>query len=419
MLALLLLLAAPAPKVDAIYPSLREVYVDLHEHPELAFQEKRTAGILASALEALGFAVTRGVGGTGVVGILRNGPGPTVMLRTELDGLPMQEKTGLSYASKGTGTLPDGTSTPTAHSCGHDLHMTGWLGTARLMAQSKSDWHGTLMFVGQPAEETGSGASAMLKDGLFNKFPKPDFAISMHDDASLPAGIVGYHPGYFRASSDTVEITIHGRGGHAARPHKTVDPIVIAARAILGFQTLVSRETNPMDAAVVTVGVMQAGTVANIIPEQAVLRLSVRAFSPEVRKRLLEGIEREVKAEALSSNAPKEPSIKITGSTDSVFNPPELTQRMVQALRRGRGEASVAEMPALMTSEDFSRYGLAGVPAVLLHIGAVDGGQLKTAAAKGEVLPMPHSPLFAPDLEPTLKALVSSEVVMLLDLLGG
>jgi hippurate hydrolase len=341
------------------------------------------------------------------------------MLRTEIDALPMEEKTGLPYASKATGIGPDGASVPTAHTCGHDLHMSAWLATARLMAQAKAEWHGTLMVVGQPAEETVSGAAAMLKDGLFTHFPKPDFAISMHNEASLPSGVIGYCPGYFRASSDTLEVTIFGRGGHGAKPQATVDPILIAARSILGLQTLVSRENNPMEPAVVTVGAIQSGTVANIIPDQATLRLSVRAFSPQVRKRLLAGIARQLKAEAQAANAPREPAIKTTSTTDAVFNDRAFTLRMVGALRRGMGEASVVEMPAQMTSEDFSQYALAGVPALLLHIGAVDPATLKTAEAKGTVLPGPHSPQWAPDVDPTLKALATAETLMLMDLLSG
>jgi hippurate hydrolase len=409
---------ALAPRLNAIYPELKDLYIDLHKNPELAFQEKRTAGVLAEGLKKLGFEVTTGVGGTGVVGLLKNGAGPVVMLRTELDGLPMEEKTGLPFASKATGIGSDGAPVPTAHACGHDLHMSAWFGTARLMAQSKGDWHGTLMLVGQPAEETVSGAAAMLKDGLFTRFPKPDFAISMHDDPSLPSGVIGYFPGYFRASSDSLDITIFGRGGHGARPQTTVDPVLIAARSILALQTLVSRENNPMDPAVVTVGAMHAGTVANIIPDQATLRISVRAFSPRVRKRLLAGIERQVKAEAMAASAPGEPSIKTTSATDSVFNDPALTKRMVDSLQRGLGPGAVVEMSAQMTSEDFSQYGLAGVPAVLLHIGAVDPATLKAAEANGTVLPGPHSPQWAPSLEPTLKALVTAETLMLMDLMG-
>lgn len=406
------------PRVEAAYPDLKAIYIDLHQHPEIAFQETRTAGVLAAGLKRLGFEVTTGVGGTGVVGLLRNGAGPVVMLRTEMDALPMEEKTGLSYASKATGIGPDGSPVPAAHACGHDLHMAAWLGTARLMAQAKTAWRGTLMVVGQPAEEVVGGATAMLKDGLFTRFPKPDVALSMHDESSLPSGVIGYHPGYFRASSDTLDITLFGRGGHGARPQSTVDPVLIAARTILGLQTLVSRENNPMDPAVVTVGAVHAGTVANIIPDQATLRLSVRAFSPDVRKRLLAGIERQVRAEAQGANAPREPLIKRMGATDAVFNDVALTNRMAAVLRQGLGEASVVEMPAQMTSEDFSQYGLAGVPAVLLHIGAVDPALLKASAESGAPLPGPHSPQWAPDLEPTLKALVRAETLMLMELLG-
>ena len=409
---------ALAPKLDTLYPELHGVYVDLHQHPEIAFQETRTASVLAASLKTLGFEVTTNVGRTGVVGILRNGPGPVVMLRTEIDGLPMEEKTGLPYASKATGTAADGSSVPTAHSCGHDLHMTGWLGTARLMVQAKSRWHGTLMLVGQPAEEVVGGAVAMLKDGLFTRFPKPDVAISMHDEPTLPSGVIGIHSGYFRASADALDIRIFGRGGHGARPQSTVDPIVLAARTILGLQTLVSRENDPLEPAVITVGAIHAGTVANIIPDEALLRVTVRAFSPVVRKKLLAGIERQVVAEAQAANAPKKPEITVASATDTVFNDPALTKRLADVLTRGMGASSVAEFPAQMGSEDFSQYGLAGVRTVLFHIGAVDPAALKAAEEKGTPVPGLHSPQWAPDLQPTLRALVTAETLMLMELMG-
>jgi len=410
---------ALAPKLESAYPELRKVYVDLHQHPEIAFQEKRTASVLAASLKDLGFEVTTGVGRTGVVGLLRNGPGPVVMLRTEIDALPIEEKTGLPYASKATGTAADGSAVPTAHACGHDLHMAGWLGTARLMAQASASWHGTLMLVGQPAEETVSGAVAMLKDGLFTRFPKPDFAISVHGEPTLPSGVVGYHSGYFRASADSLDIRIFGRGGHGARPQSTVDPVVIAARTILGFQTLVSREKDPLEPAVITVGAVHAGTVANIIPDEATLRVTVRAFSPAVRKQLLAGIERQLVAEAQAANAPRKPEITVVSATDTVFNDPALTERMAETLRRGMGESSVVEFVAQMGSEDFSQYGLAGVPSLLLHIGAVDPARLKAAEEKGTPIPGLHTPQWAPDVEPTLRALVTAETLMLLELMGG
>jgi len=348
-------------QVNAIYPEIEKLYIDLHRNPELAFHEQRTAAELAERVKALGYDVTTGIGGTGIVAILKNGPGPTVMLRTELDALPIEEKTGLPFASTVKTKNAAGETVPVAHACGHDLHMSAWAGTAELMAQNRQRWRGTLMLVGQPAEEIVSGAAAMVKDGLFTRFPKPNYALSLHDEPTLPSGVIGYHAGFFRASADTLEITIFGRGGHGAAPHTTVDPIVIAARMILGLQTIVSRENNPMDPAVITVGSIHGGTVANIIPEQVKLLLTVRTFNPEARKRLLAAIEREAKGEALAANAPKEPLVEAKSGTDAVYNEPELTRRMVAVLRATLGPKNVVEMPAEMTSEDFSQYGLAPV----------------------------------------------------------
>jgi hippurate hydrolase len=403
-------------QVNAIYPEIEKLYIDLHRNPELAFHEQRTAAELAERVKALGYDVTTGIGGTGIVAILKNGPGPTVMLRTELDALPIEEKTGLPFASTVKTKNAAGETVPVAHACGHDLHMSAWAGTAELMAQNRQRWHGTLMLVGQPAEEIVSGAAAMVKDGLFTRFPKPNYALSLHDEPTLPSGVIGYHAGFFRASADTLEITIFGRGGHGAAPHTTVDPIVIAARMILGLQTIVSRENNPMDPAVITVGSIHGGTVANIIPEQVKLLLTVRTFNPEARKRLLAAIEREAKGEAIAANAPKEPLIEVKSGTDAVYNEPELTRRMVAVLRTTLGPKNVVEMPAEMTSEDFSQYGLAGVPAVLLHIGAVDPAKLEAARQSGVPLPKLHSPQWAPEREPTLKAAITAETAVLLDL---
>jgi amidohydrolase len=404
-------------QVNAIYPEIEKLYIDLHRNPELAFHEQRTAAELAQRVKVLGYEVTTGIGGTGIVAILKNGSGPTVMLRTELDALPIEEKTGLPFASTVRIKNAAGESIPVMHACGHDLHMSAWVGTAELMAQNRQRWHGTLMLVGQPAEEIVSGAAAMLKDGLFTRFPKPNYAFSLHDDPSLPAGVVGYHPGPFRASADTVEITIFGRGGHGAAPQTTVDPIVMAARTILGLQIIVSRENNPMEPAVITVGSIHGGTVANIIPEQVKLSLTVRTFNREARKRLLSAIEREAKGEAVAANAPKEPLVEVKAGTDAVNNDPELTQHMAGVLRRALGPKNVVEMPAEMTSEDFSQYGLAGVRAVLLHIGAVDPAKLDASRHSGIPLPKLHSPQWAPEREPTLKAAITSETAVLLELL--
>ena len=403
------------PEIAAIEPELESLYRDLHEHPELAFHEQRTAAALADRLKALGFEVTTQVGGTGLVAILRNGPGPVVMLRTELDALPIEEKTGLPFASKAKGLDSEGRVVPVAHACGHDLHMAGWYGTAKIMARRRDKWHGTLMLVGQPAEEITRGAAAMLADGLFTRFQKPDFAISVHDEPSLPSGKVGFHSGFFRASSDTVDVTIFGRGGHGAKPQLTVDPIVLAARAVLGIQTIVSRETDPLSPAVVTIGSIHGGTAGNVIPDSVRMQMSVRSYDEKVRKHLLASIKRQLDAEAAAADAPSPPSIKITPGAEAVYNDPQLTARLVDVLRRDLGPESVVEMPAKMTSEDFSEYGRAGVPAVLLHIGAVNPAIL----ASGAKVPDLHSPEWFPELEPTLRSLVAAEVVMLMDLLAA
>ena len=410
---------ASAAQVNAIYPEIETLYIDLHRNPELAFQEQQTATKLAARMKALGYEVTTGVGGTGIVAVLKNGQGPTVMLRTELDALPVQEKTGLPFASTVVVKSASGDSVSVMHACGHDIHMSAWFGTAKLMAENPQHWHGTLMMVGQPAEEILGGAAAMLKDGLFTRFLKPNYALSLHDDASLPAGQIGFHLGFFRASADAVDITIFGRGGQGAAPHDTVDPIVIAARTVLALQTLVSRENNPMDPAVITVGSIQGGTQRNIIPEQVKLQLTVRTFSPQARKRLLAGIERVARGEALAADAPREPLVKIEAATDAVYNDPELTNRLAATLRKALGQQNVVEMSAKMTSEDFSQYGLAGVPSVLLHIGAVDPAKLAAAKQSGTPVPGPHSPQWAPEREPTLKAAIAAETAALLDLFGS
>jgi hippurate hydrolase len=401
------------PELQAIQPGLEALYRDLHQHPELAFHETRTADTLAKRLKALGYEVTTGVGKTGLVAILSNGPGPVIMLRTELDALPVEEKTGLSFVSKATMQSDAGATVPLAHACGHDLHMTGWLGTATVMAGHKDRWHGTLMLVGQPAEEILGGASAMLADGLFKRFPTPAVVIGIHDEPTLPSGQVGIHAGFFRASADTIEVTILGRGGHGAYPQRAVDPIVIAARSVLGIQTIVSRETNPLSPAVITVGAIHGGTVANIIPDQVQMLLTVRAFDPKVREHLLASIKRQLDAEAMAADAPAMPSIKIIGGTDAVYNDPVLTAHIAEVLRRDLGVDSVQEMPAQMGSEDFSQYGRAGAKSVLLHIGAVDPAEL----ASGRILPSLHSPQWAPQLEPTLRSMIAAEVVVLTDLL--
>jgi amidohydrolase len=404
--------ASPGPStsdINSIYPGIEALYINIHSNPELGFEEKQTAVKLAGRLKALGYEVTEGVGGTGVVGLLKNGAGPVIMLRTELDALPVTEQTGLPFASKTPGVM---------HACGHDLHMAAWTGTAQWMAEHRQQWHGTLMLVGQPAEELGAGAAAMLKDGLFVRFPKPDFAVGLHDDDTLAAGVIGYHAGFFRAAFDSVTVTIFGRGGHGAMPQNTVDPVVITARTILTWQTIVSRESDPQNPVVITVGAIHGGTKSNIIPDQVQLLLSVRTFDAQVRKRVLEAIARVAKGEAAAAGAPREPLIERVSGGEAVYNDPELTSRLAAALKKGMGQGTVVEMPAKMTSEDFAEYGRAGVKAVLLHIGAVDAAKLAESRRTGIPVPAPHSPQWAPVIEPTLKAAVQAETIALLDLLN-
>jgi hippurate hydrolase len=404
--------------VDAAYPEIEALYKDLHRNPELAFQETQTTAKLAARLKTLGFEVTTGVGKTGIVAIMKNGAGPTVMLRTELDALPVAEKTGLPFASVLTTKNLAGQVVPVMHACGHDIHMSAWVGTARIMADNKDRWRGTLMLVGQPAEETLSGAVAMLEDGLFKRFPRPDFALSLHDDDTMAAGTIGYHAGLFRAMSDRVEITVYGRGGHAAMPHNTIDPVVLASRIVLSLQTIVSRENNPAEPIVITVGSIHGGTQGNIIPDEVKLELSVRTLTPQVRTRTLAAIRRIAKGEADAAGAPREPLVTVpTVAPLPVVNDPALISRLVGALKTSLGEQNVVEMPAKMTSEDFAQYGAAGVPSALLHIGAVNPRTLEESRRSGIPVPAPHSPEWAPDYEPTLKGAIHAEVAALLELL--
>jgi hippurate hydrolase len=394
---------------------LEALYRDLHAHPELAFQEQRTSTLLADRVAALGFEVTRQVGRTGFVALLRNGPGPVVMMRTELDALPLEEKTGVLFASVVRGHSADGGDVPVAHACGHDLHMTAWFGTAKRMAEGRSGWKGTLMMVAQPAEEVGAGAQAMLDDGLFTRFPRPDYALSVHDEPSLAAGVFGFHPGFFRAAMDEVTVVVHGRGGHGAKPYTTVDPVVMAARAVVGLQTIVARETDPFSPVVVTVGSIHGGSAANIIPDEVKMLLSVRSFDPKSRERTLASIRRQFDGEAAAAGAPESPTITVRPAVDPVYNDPATTLRLAEAIRRALGAEHVVEMPAKMTSEDFSVYGHAGVKAVLLHIGASDPDQLRDNGVVADL----HSPRWLPKLHPTLEAMVDGEVAALRELLAN
>jgi len=404
-------------QVNSVYPKVQQLYIDLHQHPELSQHETQTAAKLAEALRGLGYDVTTGVGGTGVVALLRNGPGPTVMLRTELDALPVEEKTGWTFASRVHTTDDSGADVPVMHACGHDIHMAALYGTAALMARNRQSWHGTLMLIGQPDEEKVGGARAMLKDGLFTRFPKPDIAFAVHDTNNFPAGQIAFTPGYALTSSDGVDITIYGKGGHGAMPQATVDPIVIAACTVLTLQTIVSREINPQDAAVITVGSIHGGTKRNIIPDQVKLELTVRSYKPEVRQHLLDAIARIARAESEAGNAPRPPDVKFMESTPAQYNDPKLVDRIAASLRQQMGAENVVLSPPWTPSEDFSEFGKAGVPSAMFWLGAANPAKFEEAQKTGNSLPSNHSPLFAPDYNPTLHTAVLAETTALMDLL--
>jgi amidohydrolase len=403
--------------VDSVFTEAHALYLDLHQHPEISSHETRTAALLAEKLRSLGYEVTEHVGGTGVVGVLKNGSGPTVMLRTELDALPVEEKTGLPYASKVRMKDDSGREVPVMHACGHDLHMSSWFGTATIMAHSKDTWHGTLVLIAQPAEETISGAKKMVDDGLFTRFPKPDLGIALHDSNSLPVGQVSVTPGYAKANADSVRITVYGKGGHGAFPEKTIDPVLIAARIAVTLQSIIAREIRPGDAAVITVGYIQAGTKNNIIPDDAQMGLTVRSFKPDVRKHLLAAIERVAKAEAEASGAERMPTVEKYESTSAVYNDPQLTRHLQSTLETTLGKDNVEVEEPIMTSEDYSVFVEQGVPSFYFMLGAANPKKYAEAKAAGKDLPTNHSPLFAPDAEPALRTGIVAEVAVLRDLL--
>ena len=405
-------------QIDAVYPQVEALYLDLHRNPELSYHEEKTAAKIAEQLRKLGYEVTTGLGGTGVVGVFKNGSGPVVMLRAELDALPVPEKTGLPYASHVTTHDDRGVEVPVMHACGHDLHMAIGIGTAALLVQNKDRWHGTFIYVGQPAEERIGGAKAMIKDGLFTRFPKPDFAFAVHDSNGLPAGKVSYTPGFSASNSDSVNVTVYGVGGHGAAPQETVDPIVIAARTIMNWQTIVSREIDPQDPAVITVGSIHGGTKNNIIPDEVVMQLTVRSYKDEVRKHLLAAIERIADAEAASAGAPKKPLVEIIDGTSAVYNDPQTTNRIAERLKQVMGDANVVPGHPFMASDDFAEYRSGGIPSVMLELGAVNPEKYADAKRTGAAIPGPHSPYFAPDREPSLKTGVEVEMAAILELLG-
>lgn len=412
LLPIIALLAATAAQaqdagsvINGIYPQLDAIYKDLHANPEIAFQEVRTAGKLAAEMRKIGFEVTEKVGKTGIVAIYKNGAGPTVLVRTELDALPMEEKSGLPYASKNGA----------AHSCGHDVHMTAWLGAARALVTLKSQWHGTLMFIGQPAEETVSGAKAMLDDGLFKRFGKPDYAFALHS-WPLAYGTIGYNSGAVSSNSDAIEITFKGRGGHGSAPDKALDPIAIAARFVVDVQTVISREKDPKEFGVVTIGAINGGTVGNIIPDTVKVRGTIRSYSPAVREKILAGVRRVANASAAMADAPA-PDVDLIPGGVAIDNDDALVTRTEGVLKQAFGDANVARAPAMTASEDFSLYLNQGVPGMFFFTGVYDPKMLAAAEHGGKPVAFNHSPYYAPVPEPSIKTAAQAMTLAVMNVL--
>ena len=414
--------------IDRDLASLLATYKSLHAAPELSHREEKTSAFVAGELRKLGFTVTERIGkfqnsqwlGYGIIGVLKNGPGPTVLVRTELDALPVEEKTGLPYSSNVKTKNDAGVEVSVMHACGHDIHMTSFLGTAKLLTELKNRWSGTLIMLGQPAEETGDGANAMLRDELYTRFPKPDFAIALHDKPELETGKVGYTPGYAMASSTSIDIKIRGVGGHGSAPENTKDPVVTAAQVVMALQTIVSRENSPLEPAVVTVGSIHGGTRYNIIPDEVNLQLTVRTYKPEVRARILASIERIVKGVALTAGIPEDraPTVKVAEGTGSTYNDPQLLERLAGAFRQALGADNVVQMPPIMASEDFGYFSLdQKIPATMFWLGASDAAKLKQSRESGVALPGLHSALFAPVPEPTLRTGVKAMTSAVLELM--
>jgi hippurate hydrolase len=425
LIAMMLSSTAPAATLEegikADMPQLMALYRDLHANPELSMQEVRTPAKLAPEMRKLGFDVTEHVGKTGVVAVMKNGPGPVLLIRADMDALPVKEQTGLPFASKAVGKLPDGSDTPVMHACGHDTHVATWLGTARRLAAMKDQWSGTLVMILQPGEERVMGAKAMLDDGLFTRFPKPDFLLAFHDSASLPAGAIGVTPGYALANVDTVNIDVKGVGGHGAYPQTTKDPIVLASRIVMALQTLVSRENDPASPAVVTVGSFHAGTKSNIIPDEAKLALTVRSYTPETRKLLLDGIRRIARGEAIAAGLPEDkmPTVEIEEpSAPATFNTPQFSQHLLQLFGSHFGADRVQQTKSVMGAEDFSRYWLAdqSKQSTIFWVGGVPKAKWDATADKS-TLPSLHSPFWAPDAEAVISTATEAMTVAALDVL--
>jgi len=405
-------------------PSLLEIYRDLHANPELSFQEFRTAAKLAAEARKLGFEVTEKVGQTGVVAVLQNGPGPVVMIRADMDGLPVEEQTGLPYASKKRGVSKSGTESGIMHACGHDTHMTAWVGTARQLVANRDKWSGTLVMILQPAEEIGAGAKAMLDDGLYTRFPKPDYVIGFHDAAQFPAGTIGYSSGWALANVDSVDIKVKGVGGHGAYPHTTKDPVVLAARIVSSLQTLVSREVDPQDAAVVTVGSIHGGAKHNIISDEVTMLLTVRSYSDETRKLLLDGIRRIAKGEAIAAGMPDDrmPEVFVNEAefTPATYNTEPLTGRIAASFAKRFGKERVIETKPVMGGEDFSQFyraDKANVQSLIFWVGGVPQADYDAAMKGGKPLPSLHSPFWAPDAEKVISTASEAMAAAALDLM--
>jgi hippurate hydrolase len=416
--------------LDREMVSLLATYKALHTAPELSHQEAKTSALVAKELRALGYEVTEHVGkyersdlvGYGVVGVMRNGAGPTVLVRGDMDALPVEEKTGLPYASTVKAKNDAGQETSVMHACGHDIHVTSLIGTARMLSALKDRWHGTLILVGQPAEETIDGAKAMLADNLYTRFPKPDFAIALHDNAELETGKVGVVPGYALASSTSVDIIVRGLGGHGSKPEATKDPVVLAAQIVLALQTIVSRENSPFDPAVVTIGTIHGGTKRNIIPDDVTLQLTIRTYKEEVRQHILASIKRIAEGTALAAGVPSDhaPIVRVseTEYAPATYNDPALAERLARAFTAALGAENVVRMPPVMGSEDFGRFGLdQQIPAVIFWVGAVDPAKIAQSKQTGVPLPSLHSALFAPVPEPTIRTAVKAMTAAVLELM--
>lgn len=417
-------LSEAKPWLDEHFPALLALYKNLHAHPELSFHEEKTAAQIAAEWQTSGYEVTTHVGGFGIVAVLKNGAGPTVLLRTELDALPVKEETGLDFASSVMTKDDSGKEVGVMHACGHDIHMTSLVGTAQLLRQLTNRWHGTLILIGQPAEERGSGSKAMIADGLFTRFPQPDYCVAFHDSSDSPAGMITYASGYSSANADSVDITVRGVGGHGAYPQKAKDPVLLAAEIVVALQTIVSRETRPGDAVVVTVGTIHGGTKSNIIPDEVKLQLTVRTYGDDSRHRTLEAIQRIVRGCAITAGIPDElmPIVKNGEDyTPSLYNDPKLAQRLVGVLSAQFGETNVAVKLPGTGAEDFSRYGRTDekILIFMFNVGAVNRAVYAEAMKSGKPLPSLHSSHWAPDPEPTIRTGIEALTAAALDLFGN